>query len=247
MKSSIKMFGVIVSVASALVFLTSCGQEQAGGGKNYKDEKTMVLDILKSAEGKKAIESALSGEDSSGGQGSEGGGQGAEGGGGSSGGGKGKMKTLNTSDTKELKMVVKEVLTNPENGKFMQSMMQDPKFAGEFAKATQKETKQLYMDLMKDPDYQKELLDVMKNQEFQTILMNTLKTMKSRQQMKIIVQDTMQSPLFKAELVTLLKKSVEEYLQESEKKQQKQGKGQGGGEGGGGGGGEGDQGEGGAS
>lgn len=195
-----------------LMILTSCGPETTSSGQQYKDGKEMVLDILKSEDGKKAIKSALNQD-----EGGEGGG-GSSSGGGSSGGG---MKTLNTADTEQLKLTVKEVIVNPENGKFLQSMMTDPKFAGDFAKAIKNENKQLHMQLIKDPDYQRDLLQVMKNQEFETIVMDALKSVKMRQQMRMVVQDTMQNPMFKAELVDLLKKAVEEHLKEAEKKDQK--------------------------
>lgn len=219
MTTSAKWARIMPITVIMLVILTSCGPETTSGGQQYKDGKEMVLDILKSEDGKKAIKSALNQDEGGGEGGSSGGGGSSDGsGGGSSGGG---MKTLNTADTEKLKMTVKEVIANPENSKFLQSMMTDPKFAGDFAKAIKNENKQLHMQLIKDPDYQKDLLQVMKNQEFETIVTDALKSVKMRQQMRMVVQDTMQNPMFKAELVELLKKAVEENLKEAEKKEQK--------------------------
>lgn len=220
MTTSAKWARIMPITVIMLVILTSCGPETTSGGQQYKDGKEMVLDILKSEDGKKAIKSALNQDEGGGEGGSSGGGGGSSdgSGGGSSGGG---MKTLNTADTEKLKMTVKEVIANPENSKFLQSMMTDPKFAGDFAKAIKNENKQLHMQLIKDPDYQKDLLQVMKNQEFETIVTDALKSVKMRQQMRMVVQDTMQNPMFKAELVELLKKAVEENLKEAEKKEQK--------------------------
>ncbi|MCS7463610.1 spore germination lipoprotein GerD [Paenibacillus doosanensis] len=199
-----------------IMVLASCGsdkqasQSQSGG---YKDTKTMVLDILKTEDGKKAIQMALN-----------------SGIGGSSGGGaqsEGQMKLLSAGDSQQIQLAVKDVLTDTSNNKFLQTVMTDPKFAGQFAKAIQKDTKQLQKDLMKDPDYQKSLMDAMKNPDFEKMLMDAMKGPQYRQQMKTVMQESLQSPLFRLELMNLMKKVLEE---ESQPKAQSQG---GGGESGG--------------
>jgi len=91
----------------------------------------MVVDILQSEEGKKALQEAQA----------------------SSSGPAMQMKML--KDDTQLKMTVKDVLTAPDFHKQMEKIMTDPKFSGDFAKAISKENKQLHKDLIKDPDYQK--------------------------------------------------------------------------------------------
>ncbi|WP_349254188.1 spore germination lipoprotein GerD [Paenibacillus sp. RC67] len=206
--------------------LTSCGsdkqasQSQSGG---YKDTKTMVLDILKTEDGKKAIMTALSG--------------GSGGGSGGSSQSEGQMKLLSAGDSQQIQLAVKDVLTDTSNNKFLQSVMTDPKFAGQFAKAIQKDTKQLQKDLMKDPDYQKSLMDAMKNPDFEKMLMDAMKGPQYRQQMKTVMQESLQSPLFRLELMNLMKKALEEESQPQSKGQQQGqgGSGSGGSSGGGGG------------
>jgi spore germination protein D len=203
-----------------VLILTSCGSNSAALQGNYKDTKSMVLDILKTEDGKKAIKEATdSGE----------------------GGGKNgtQMKILSAGDTQQLQMAVKDVLTDANNTKFLQQMMTDPKFAGDFAKAIQKEHKQLQKDLMKDPEYQKAMIDLMKNPEAERILLDAMKSQQYRQQMMSVIQESMQSPLFRADMINLMKKAIEEQL-----KAQSQTDGQGKKEGGQGGGGDQDKGQG---
>ena len=224
-----------VSLLLIIWVLTSCGsdkqasQSQSGG---YKDTKTMVLDILKTDDGKKAIISALSG----GGSGSSSGG--GEGGGGSGGGiqSEGQLKLLSAGDAQQIQLAVKDVLTDTSNNKFLQSIMTDPKFAGQFAKAIQKENKQLHKDLIKDPEYQKSMIEAMKNPDFEKMLMDSMKGPQYRQQMKTVMQESLQSPLFRLELMNLMKKVLEEESQPKTKEQEGGGGGAGGGGGGGGGG-----------
>lgn len=209
-----------VSLLLIIWVLTSCGsdkqasQSQSGG---YKDTKTMVLDILKTEDGKKAIISALSGGGSGGSSGGGGGG-GGEGSGSSQ--SEGQLKLLSAGDSQQIQLAVKDVLTDTSNNKFLQSVMTDPKFAGQFAKAIQKETKQLHKDLIKDPEYQKAMMDAMKNPDFEKMLMDTMKGPQYRQQMKTVMQESLQSPLFRLELMNLMKKALEEESQPKAKGQE---------------------------
>jgi spore germination protein D len=185
-----------LAAAAALLLLTSCGSEGGSQGGSsatgYKDTKSMVMDILKSDEGRKAVQVAAYGTDTTASERPTG------------------IKTLSVGDAKQLQLAVKDVLTDQQNSTFLQNLMKDPKFAGDFAKAVQKENKQLLKDLMKDPEYQKLQLDTMKNPEYQTILLDTMRGMQYRQHVMSIIQESMQSPLFKTEMINMLKKAIEE-------------------------------------
>lgn len=204
-----------------LGFLTACGSEtqasSSNTGNNYKDTKSMVLDILKTEDGRKAIQEAATMQNS-------------------------KMQMLSAGDTQQLQLAVKDVLVDTQNNQFLQKMITDPRFAGQFAKAIQSDTKQLHKDLLKDPEYQKSLMDAMKSPDYQTILLDTMKGTPYRTQMKSVIQESLQSPLFRLELMDLMKKVLQEESMPKDQQggQGKQGQGQqgkgGGGEGGGGGG-----------
>lgn len=186
----------IVPITGVILLLTACGSgSQSGGMQNYKDTKSMVLDILESDEAKKVIKKAS--EDS------------GDGGGG--------IKMLSTPVGEQIQIAVKDVLTDPSYPKHLEKMMTDPKFAGEFAKAVSKEDKQLHKDLMKDPEYQTMLVEVMKNPEFEKILLETLKGTAYRKQAMMVFQESLQNPLFRVELMTLMKKVMEEEAKPKKK------------------------------
>ena len=52
-------------------------------------------------------------------------------------------------------MAVKDVLVSPDYDKVIKKMMTDTKFAGEFAKAVNKENKDIHKELLKDPTLSK--------------------------------------------------------------------------------------------
>ena len=141
--------------------------------------------------------------------------------------GQSQIKLLSTNESLQLQMAVKDVLTAEENNKFLQDMMKDPKFAGDFAKAIQKDTKQMFKELLKDPEYQKSLVDVMKNPDYEKMILDVMKTAAYRQQMMTVMQEALQSPLFKSQMVDLLKSAIEQQSK-PEKLSTGQKKGQGG-------------------
>ncbi|GGG07355.1 spore germination lipoprotein GerD [Paenibacillus abyssi] len=197
-----------------LLMLTSCGAEPSGGSQqlSYKDMKSMVIDILKTEDAQKALqESAVQMSGSSGSQ----------------------MGMLSVQDQEQVRLAVKEVLVSPDYDQVIQKLMTDPRFAGEFAKAVNKQNKQIHKDLMKDPAYQQDLITVLKNPEMDKMILDVLQSTQYRKQVATIMHESMQSPLVRLEILELLKKAVQDELKP--KPDQKVDKPSGDGDGGGGG------------
>ncbi|WP_410512461.1 spore germination lipoprotein GerD [Paenibacillus sp. BR2-3] len=207
---------------SLVLALTACGGESSSssGQPSYKETKTLVVDILKSDEGKKALQEALSSPPS----GSE-----------ESGGTtilSTKMLPLQTKE--DIRLAVKDTITAPEYQKEFEKIMTDPQFAGDFAKAINSQSKQLHMQLIKDPTYRESVTEIMKSPEMMKMFLDLTKTADYRKQTMTIMQETMQNPLFRMEVLDLLKTVVQEELRPKVQKKD-QGKGdkeQGGGGGG---------------
>lgn len=211
----------LIPAAFLILTLTSCGDASGGGAggssaAGYKETKSMVLDILKTEEAHKAFQEASQVHMA------------------------GQARLLSTGDGLQIQAAVKDVLTKTDQVKLIQQLAVDPKFAGDFAKSARTELKQIHKDLIKDPDYQKAMIDVMKNPEYQRMIADSLKATEYRQQVMTVIQDALHSPLYKAELINLMKRALEENAIQSRSTRQggTQGKGQGGGQGGGGGGGQ---------
>ncbi|EPY06983.1 spore gernimation protein [Paenibacillus sp. E194] len=189
-----------------IVLLTSCGMEQPTQSSNldYKEVKTMVVDILKTEEAQKAIQS------------------------GPSGGGGMQAQSLNMQQQEQIRTAVKDTLVSPDYEKVLDKVMKDPKFAGEFAKAVSKENKQILKTLMKDPEYQKDFGDIVKSPDMMKSYLDMMKTPEYRKQLQTVMKDALNSPIFKLEIMDLLGKVVKEELQPKEKEKEKEGKKKGG-------------------
>lgn len=231
---AMKYFGLLCLICMLTLSLSACGSEQSSSAPaqgGYKETKSMVVDILKTDEGRQAImESLTSTSSSSGGSSSSsssgsqesgsGGGSGGSGGSqsSSSGGTMGIKMLLPNQSYNEVRLAVKETITAPEYKKEIEKIMTDPQFAGDFAKAVNSQSKDLHMQLIKDPEYQKSVQDIMKSPEVTKMFLDLTKTADYRKQTMTVMQEAMQNPLFKMEVMDLLKKVVQEELSSDSEK-----------------------------
>ncbi len=188
------------------IVLTSCGgggQAQGPTPPDYKTVKDMVLDILQTEEAKKSLSKMMQDQ-------------------------KFQQSIMMDADTMRTTMI--QSIANPNNPQIKEAF-KDPKFTSMLAKSMKDEHKKLMKDLMKDPEYQKELLAITKDPEFQKGMMDLMKSSAYRKQTMQIMKESLQSPLFQAEMMKLMTKATEEMMKPKEQKKGKKG---GGGEGGGG-------------
>lgn len=169
----------------------ACGQESSNNaGPSYKEIKSMVVDILKTEEGQKAIqEAAFQHQDSENSR---------------------LIQMLSSPQGQQIQLAVKDVMTDPSFHKHLQTIMTDPRFAGEFAKAVQKEDEHIHKSLLKDPEYQTMLIEVFNNQEFKEIMFEVMKSKDYRKQTMMVMQEALQDPIFKLEMLELIKTAVKE-------------------------------------
>ncbi|MBH9968177.1 spore germination lipoprotein GerD [[Bacillus] enclensis] len=168
-----------------MLLLAACG----GGGDtgsskmDYEETKKMVVDILKTDDGKKAIQEVMSDD---------------------------KMKSELIMDQKVVKDTISKTLTSEKGTEFWKKSFEDPKFAETMAKSMKDGNEKLLKDLMKDPEYQGMMMDLMKEPEFQKELTEALKSKEFREHLQKVILETFESPLFKAKMQDILMKAAEE-------------------------------------
>ncbi|MDK8184207.1 spore germination lipoprotein GerD [Paenibacillus sp. UMB4589-SE434] len=179
-----------------MLLVTSCDQDQQASSNqmDYKELKTMVVDILKTEEGQKAIQEAQGSTNTV------------------------QMQSMNMQQQEQVRLAVKDTLVSPDYHKVLEQVMKDPKFAGEFAKAISKENKQLHKELIKDPSYQKSVGDILKSPDTMKAYLDAMKSPEYRKQMMTLMKDAMNSPMFKLEVMEIMSKVVKEELQPKEEK-----------------------------
>ncbi len=187
-----------------------CNQNESSNNMDYEKTKKMVVDILKTDEGKKAIKELMTDE---------------------------KMKEQLVMDNTTVTDTIEKTLLSDKGQDFWKKSFADPKFAESIAKSMQKENKQLLKDLMKDPEYKGMMVEVLQDPELEKEVMKILKSKKYSEHLQTVITDTFESPLFKAKIQDILLKAAEEVKTGetgTEEKKGSEGGEQGGGEQGGG-------------
>lgn len=189
---------LLATIITLLSFsLVGCaGNEETAGQMDYEETKKMVVDILKTDDGKKAIQEVMSDE---------------------------KMQQNIVMDQKMVTETIEKTLTSEKGVKFWQKVFEDPKFSEAFAKSLQKEHEKVIKGLMKDPEYQAMMIDLLKDPKIEEQMLTVVKSPDFRKHLQTVVTETLESPLFKTKMQDILLKAAEEMQKEGGGDQQKQG------------------------
>ena len=177
-----------------LVLATGCSSKDSGEQMDYDAHKNMVMDILKSDDGKKALTENMK-EDG--------------------------MKETLIMDQPLVVETIEKSLTSEEGKAFWKEALKDPKFAHSLAESMKTENEQLLKDLMKDPEYRKAVIEIFKDPEVEKDLMEAMKSNEYREQMQTVIIETFESPLFKAQLEDLIIQASSEIHKNQENKKGK--------------------------
>ncbi|WP_077324002.1 spore germination lipoprotein GerD [Virgibacillus siamensis] len=190
-----------------IVVLSACsGESSASKQADYDATKKMVVDILQTEDGKKALKEILSDE---------------------------KLKKQLVIQSDVVKKSLNEVLTSDKSKEMWTKLFEDPKFVKAYAKAMADEHKKLMKELMNDPEFQKQMLDLMQNPQIDKQMLEVMKSQDFRKHLEKTIQETLQSPLFQAKMTETLLKAAEEQSKQGGKQSQSSGQsGQSGGSGG---------------
>lgn len=185
--------GIVLLLAGWVLLAAGCGGTDTEAGQlDYDQTKKMLVDILKTDEGKKAIKDVMADEE---------------------------MKRQLVMDQAAVNKTIEKTLTSEKGREFWKKSFEDPKFAASMAKSMKEEHEKLMKGLMKDPDYQALMMDILQDPSFQKDMAKALKSKEFRKQMQEVVTDTLESPLYKEKIEDLLLKAAEKAGKEEKKKE----------------------------
>jgi spore germination protein D len=185
-----KPWMVFLLFCSLLLSSSGCAQKEAQGSSqmDYEATKKMLVDLLKTEDGKKAMMDVLSDE---------------------------KMKQQLLMDSDVIKKTIEEQMLTEKGKKFWTDLFKDPKFAAAYAKSMKQEHEKLMKDLMKDPDYQAAVMKIMQNPKMGEKLLELVNSQPVRKEMKKVMLETFESPIVKAQISEMLKKAAHEEIDET--------------------------------
>ena len=191
---------LVIFICVFLLFLTGCGGDQATKELNYDTTKKMVIDILQTEEGKKAL-SEMMAED--------------------------KMKEKLIMDSDIVNKAVNNALASEKGKKVWEKLFEDPAFVKSYAESMNDSLKKLMKDLMKDAAFQKQMIELLQNPEMEAQLLKVMRSQKYNEHLEASIQKTFDSPLFQAKIQEILLKAAEKQGT-SNKKENDGGEGRGG-------------------
>lgn len=177
------IYKYIFIFALSAFFLGGCSNNGNTESTNdYEETKKMVVDIMKTDEGKKAIEEVLSEE---------------------------TVKSAIIMDQEAVTSTIEKNLTSDKALKFWEKAFKDPKFAASYAKSLEEEHKKILKALMKDADYRKLLMEVLQDPEMDKELTKVIKSNDVREEMKKLIIETVDSPLVQEKLQSIILQAAE--------------------------------------
>ncbi|KQL56904.1 MULTISPECIES: spore germination lipoprotein GerD [Bacillaceae] len=182
-------FAIIISISFLFVTLSGCAQTEAQQNTDYEGTKKMVIDLLKTDEGKKALHELIAEED---------------------------MREEIVMDSAFVKETIQDTLTSDEGKKYWQEVMKDPEFAKAFAESMQGENEKILKSLMKDPDYQQMMMDILKDPQMGEQALELMKSKEYREQIMGIMSEALESPYFAAKMAGLMNEAIEKQSKDSE-------------------------------
>ncbi|AIC92698.1 spore germination lipoprotein GerD [Shouchella lehensis] len=182
-------FAIIISISFLFVTLSGCAQTEAQQNTDYEGTKKMVIDLLKTDEGKKALHELIAEED---------------------------MREEIVMDSAFVKETIQDTLTSDEGKKYWQEVMKDPEFAKAFAESMQGENEKILKSLMKDPDYQQMMMDILKDPQMGEQALELMKSKEYREQIMGIMSEALESPYFASKMAGLMNEAIEKQSKDSE-------------------------------
>lgn len=170
--------------------LTSCGAESNQKEVEYENVKKMVLDILQTDDGKKALKETLLDE---------------------------KIKSELVIESDIVKESINNVLVSEKGTTMWKNLFNESDFVENYAQSMTEEQEKLMKSLMNDAEFQKQMIDLLQNPEINEQMLNLMKSQQFRSHLEETIKQTLDTPLYREKMKEILLKAAEE--QSGEKNQ----------------------------
>lgn len=167
-----------------IYLITGCSANDTTGGQtDYDQTKKMIVDILKTDEGKKAIQEIMSDE---------------------------KLKQELVLNQPTVVESIEKTLVSDKGQKFWKKSFDDPKFAESFANSMKEQHEKLLKNLMDDPEYRGKVIEIIKDPEIEKSVTDLLKSKDYREHLQKVVLETFESPILQVKMQDILLKAAKE-------------------------------------
>ena len=171
----------VFAFVCVVTVISGCTNESTKHDIDYEQTKKMVVDILQTDEGKKALREIMTDE---------------------------KMKQHLIMESDAIKKAITEMLSSDQGSDMWKKLFEDPEFAKTFSESLAEEQKKLFKALMNDADFQKKMIELLQNPEITQQNLSLMKSQQFREHLEETIQQTLESPLFQAKMQDVLLKAA---------------------------------------
>lgn len=176
--------GFITFMSFTLLLASACtGESKSGKEADYDATKKMVLDILQTDDGKKALKEVMTDEE---------------------------MKKQLIIESDLVKEAIDQVLVSDKGKDMWKKLFEDPAFVESFSTSMVDEQKKLMKDLMNDASFQKQMIQLLQDPEMTKQMLTVLKSQEFRAHLEEITAQTLETPTFQKKIQDILLKAAEE-------------------------------------
>lgn len=170
-------------ICFSFIFISACTEQNSSNKEaDYDATKKMVVDILQTEDGKKALTDILSDE---------------------------KLKKQLVIESDIVQDSINNVLVSEKGAAMWKNLFKDPSFTKDYAKSMEEEHKKLMKNLMNDAEYQKQMIEILQNPEISEQMLNLVKSQQFRAHLEETIQETLETPLFQERMKEILLKAAE--------------------------------------
>ncbi|MET1250357.1 spore germination lipoprotein GerD [Sporolactobacillus sp. STCC-11] len=177
----------LIMCTAIIIGVAGCGGQQKQ--PSYQENKKMVIDLLKTDDGKEVIRDLLKDSD---------------------------MRQAIILDEPIVRKTIVQTLTTEQGQKLWRQLLSNPDFSEQLAKTMESENEKLLRTMMKDPGYQGMMMDILKTPEMQQQYLNLMKTKPFRAQIDKSIAELMATPLFKKKLADTIVDTLKKEQEKSE-------------------------------
>lgn len=183
--------GFITLISFSLFLMSACTEEDKPAKEaDYEATKKMVIDILQTDDGKKALKELMTDEE---------------------------MKKQLVIESDLVKDSIDQMLTSEKSKEVWSELFKDPEFVKVFAESMSNEQKKLMKDLMNDATFQKQMLELLQDPEMTKQILSLIKSQDFRSHLEETIQETLETPLFQTKIQEILLKAAEKQGGQQEK------------------------------
>src|SRR5699024_6413479 len=130
-----------------------------------------------------------------------------------------KLKQHLIIESDVVKETISETLISHDGKEMWKELFADPKFIDSFYTSIADEQEKMFKHLMKDDDFQKQMLELLQNPEMNEQTIKLLKSQQFREHLETTIVETIDNPIYRAKLQKELeeKKSDDESGKEENK------------------------------